>query len=220
VFSRFFVIDPREHACMLGVHFKPGGAFRFLRRVPALELANSHLDLSTLWGGKASLLRERLASAATVQQRFHLLEAALVEELGAAACGHRAIPPAIETLGSTRTPITALAARANLTHRRLIELFSSEVGAAPKLFQRVQRFQRALRLARSSTGRAALAGAAGPASGWAQMAQHAGYCDQSHWIRDCVAFSGLTPAQCSSQWTEQVKEYHLPLPSRGGDVEG
>jgi AraC-like DNA-binding protein len=211
VFSRFFVVDTREHACMLGVHFKPGGAFPFLRRLPAQALANSHLDLSVLWGGKAPRLRERLAAAGTVQQRFQLLEAALLEELGSALPGHRAIPPVLHALVSTATPVTALAARAHLTHRRLIELFGREVGAPPKLFQRLQRFQRAVALTRSSAEVARLAGAVGAGSGWTHLAQLAGYCDQSHWIRDCLAFSGLTPSQYTSQWTEQVKDHHVPL---------
>jgi AraC-like DNA-binding protein len=217
VFRRFFVIDTREHACMLGVHFKPGGAFPFLRRVPPLELANSHLDLSMLWGHDAPRLRERLASAASIQQRFQLLEAALLRELASGAPGHRAIPRAIEALESSM-PITALAARSNLSHRRLIELFMREVGAPPKLFQRLQRFQRALALARSSAEGARRAGAVGAASSQAHLAQHAGYYDQSHWIRDCLAFAGLTPAQYSKQWTSQVKEHHVPL-ARDRDVE-
>jgi len=211
VFSRFFVIDTREHACMLGVHFKPGGAFPFLRRLPAVELANSHLDLSALWGDQALRLRERLASAPSIQQRFVLLDAALRAELRSATPGHRAIAPAIQTLGSSSLPMAVLAERSHLSQRRWIQLFSHEVGTTPKLFQRLHRFQRALALARGKAqgARSESALAAGPS--WAQVAQHAGYCDQSHWIRDCVSFSGLTPAQYSSQWTGQVKEDHLPL---------
>jgi AraC-like DNA-binding protein len=224
VFSRFFVIDTREHACMLGVHFKPGGAFPFLRGLPAHELADSHLDLATLWGSRAPLLRERLASASSIRQRFQLLEGALLDELRSVGPGHRAIPPAIHALDSNATPITALAAQANLSHRRLIELFNLEVGATPKLFQRLRRFQRALELGRSTEG-TRLVGAVGARSAWAHIAQYAGYYDQSHWIRDCVAFSGLTPAQYSSQWTGEVKEYHVPLvraaePERWAEVEG
>lgn len=206
VFSRCFVIDTRQHASMMGVHFKPGGAFPFLRRVPALELANSHRELSALWGSKAPRLRERLRSAASVPQRFALLEVALLEELALAAPGHRVIPPAVRALASPGVPITELAAQANLSHRRLIELFSQEVGSTPKLFQRLRRLQRGLALARGSRQ---LRGSSG-----AQLAQLAGYCDQSHWIRDCVAFTGLTPAQYASQWTERVKGDHLPLGGR------
>lgn len=211
VFSRFFVIDTREHACMVGVHFKPGGAFRFLRSLPAIELADRHTDLSALWGSKAPRLREALASAATLPQRFHLLEEALMGELGSAPAGHRAVPLAVEVLASGSTPVGALAACANLSHRRLIELFTLEVGATPKLFQRLRRFQRALELPRGCTESAPLteAGVAGPS--WAHVAQLAGYCDQSHWIRDCLSFSGLTPAQYANQSTVRVKEHHVAL---------
>jgi AraC-like DNA-binding protein len=226
VFGRFFVADTREHACTVGVHFKPGGAYPFLRRVPALELASSHVDLCALWGMKAPQLRERLAAASTVQQRFELLEAALREELASAGRGHRAIPPAIQALSSTTTSVTALAERANLTHRRLIELFGLEVGTTPKLFQRLQRFQHALALARRDEVSASPLGAARAGSALAQMSQMsqlAGYYDQSHWIRECVSFSGLTPTQYSRQWTAQVKDYHVPLvggvePSPGIDA--
>jgi len=205
VFSRFFVIDTREHACMVGVHFKPGGAWPFLRRLPLLELADAHVDLATLWGSKAARLRERLALTPTSRERFQLLEAALLEELGSGAAAHRAVSPAIRALGSSRTSIADVAAKANLSHRRFIELFSLEVGTTPKVFQRLQRFQRALTLARES------AGAAGACSGGAQVAQLAGYFDQSHWIRDCSSLSGMTPSEYSKQWTTQVKEGHVPL---------
>src|SRR5687768_6982750 len=32
-YSRYFVIDPLQHASILGVHFKPGGAFPFLGEI-------------------------------------------------------------------------------------------------------------------------------------------------------------------------------------------
>jgi hypothetical protein len=40
-YDRFFVIDTAEEASMLGVHFKPGGAFPFFG-LPVSELANTH----------------------------------------------------------------------------------------------------------------------------------------------------------------------------------
>jgi hypothetical protein len=43
----------------MGVHFKPGGAFPFLG-IPAGELADTHVDLETLWVRSAVELRERL----------------------------------------------------------------------------------------------------------------------------------------------------------------
>jgi hypothetical protein len=51
-----FVIDPRELVSVMGVRFRPGGAFPFLG-APASELANAHVDLEALWGTSAVELR-------------------------------------------------------------------------------------------------------------------------------------------------------------------
>jgi hypothetical protein len=44
-----FVPAAREELCVIGVHFKPGGAFPFLG-LPASDLADTHVDLDILWG--------------------------------------------------------------------------------------------------------------------------------------------------------------------------
>jgi transcriptional regulator GlxA family with amidase domain len=72
-----------------------------------------------------------------------------------------------------------VAARLQLSRRRLVELFKAEVGMTPKLFARVRRFERARALARRA-GRA----------DWGAIALASGYSDQPHLIRDFLAFSG------------------------------
>src|SRR5262245_24840813 len=47
--------EPTEEAFIIGVHFKPGGAFPFLG-LPAGDLADTHVDLDTLWGPSAGRL--------------------------------------------------------------------------------------------------------------------------------------------------------------------
>ena len=64
------MIDPMPHSSIMGVHFKPGGAFPFLG-APADELADMHLDLETLWGRTAAELRERLALPPRLASGFH-----------------------------------------------------------------------------------------------------------------------------------------------------
>src|SRR5262245_7612311 len=56
-------IDPMPRASVMGIHFRPGGAFPFLGGAVA-DLANSHVPLEALWGRPAIELRERLCSAA------------------------------------------------------------------------------------------------------------------------------------------------------------
>src|SRR5687768_187818 len=58
-YGKGFLSDSEEEAFILGIHFRPGGAFPFLG-LPADELADSHVDLETLWGYSAKLLREQL----------------------------------------------------------------------------------------------------------------------------------------------------------------
>ncbi|MGH7451980.1 MAG: DUF6597 domain-containing transcriptional factor, partial [bacterium] len=75
--SEFFVIDSARDESILGVHFKPGGAFPFLK-LPAGELHNAHVSLETLWGAKADELRERLLEAKKPEAKFRILEQALL----------------------------------------------------------------------------------------------------------------------------------------------
>jgi AraC-like DNA-binding protein len=93
-----------------------------------------------------------------------------------------------------------------LSQRRFIEVFKTEVGLTPKLLHRVQRFQRVLALARRAT-----------APDWSRLALDCGYFDQSHLIRDFVAFSGFSPAeflrhqQVLQRRGIHLKRNHLPL---------
>src|SRR5262245_28933682 len=52
-YGEFLVIDPMQHASMIGVHFRPGGAAPFLGTA-AGDLTDAHADLETLWGGPPS----------------------------------------------------------------------------------------------------------------------------------------------------------------------
>src|SRR4051812_39964482 len=52
-YPRFFVIDTREHASLVGVHFRVGKA-RSVLGVPPGEIADRHVDLATLWSRAAS----------------------------------------------------------------------------------------------------------------------------------------------------------------------
>src|SRR5258708_38845266 len=78
--SRFFVLDTSRPSSIIGVHFKPGGAFPFLD-LPVDELRNRHVPLEALWGGRAPELRERLLAAELPEARLLLLERMLLSLL-------------------------------------------------------------------------------------------------------------------------------------------
>lgn len=190
-YARPLFVDTREH--VIGVHFKPGGAFRFLG-VPSSELTNSHVDLEALWGRFSRDLREQLCAAANPTERFHLLEMALLARLKTLE-QDRAVRAALEVLrrdgGEART--RDLAAQLGLSQRHFIKIFSTQVGLTPKVFGRMQRFQCAVDLTRSSS-----------APDWSDAAVACGYFDQSHLIRDFQTFSGLGPTEFHRQRSERL----------------
>lgn len=202
-----FVSDAVEETAILGVHFKPGGAFAILGKAVA-ELANTHVDLRTIWGPAGTALRERLCALNDPTERFCLLERVLLERLEKSPSRHGAVRVGLDMLTRThgRARVRDISRAADLSQRRFIELFAAEVGLTPKLFGRVLRFQRALASSRSVTK-----------VDWAQLGVECGYFDQSHLIHEFVEFSGLTPADI---WHRQnllgragvhVKRHHLPL---------
>ena len=178
-----FVPAAREELCVIGVHFKPGGAFPFLG-LPASDLADTHVDLDILWGSLAVRLRERLCEARTSAERFHLVEEALLDRLSRGFEHHYAIPAALEMFTNNHGgPVVREAAKhLALSQRRFIQVFKTEVGMTPKLFSRIQRFQKTRLLIHR-----------GPSPDWASLAIDLGYFDQSHLINEFREFSGLSP---------------------------
>jgi AraC-like DNA-binding protein len=186
--SEFFVIDSAKDESVLGVHFKPGGAFPFLN-LPAGELHNAHVSLETLWGAPAFELRERLLEAKTPEAKFRILERTLLARASRCLTRHPyghcpAVAFALKEF--ERSPhlrkISDVTDQIGLSQRRFIQVFRDEVGLTPKLFCRIQRFQEVLR----RIGK-------GQQFEWVDVALDCGYYDQAHFINDFQAFSGLNP---------------------------
>jgi AraC-like DNA-binding protein len=206
-YSGSFMSDAVEEQTILGVHFKPGGAVAVLG-CPAAEFQDAHVDLSALWGAAATTLRERLCATKEPDERFQLLEQILVKRLASYRGGHDAVQTALDifrrTHGRARTQDIARAA--DLSQRRLISLFAIEVGLTPKLFGRIRRFQHAMHRSQAET-----------TVDWAQLADECGYFDQSHLIRDFLAFTGVSPGDYRRRHDRldrggaHVKRNHLPL---------
>lgn len=200
-YQRFFVIDARDHASIIGVHFRPGGAWAFLG-VPPGELTDRHLDLAMLWGRPAIELREQLCAAATTAERFARLERALHSCMVDWRPGHPAVPFAMAQLALPGVTVGDVAADVQLSRRRFIQVFRAEVGMTPKRFSRVLRFQRASGLARRSD-----------TPDWGRLAHACGYFDQSHLIHDVSEFTGTSPSRLAAAGGE-VKEQHLAVPEK------
>jgi AraC-like DNA-binding protein len=197
--SQFFAIDTAADFNVAGVHFKPGGAYPFLK-LPGGEMHNQHVGLSDLWGAQAGEVREQLLASKTPRSKARVLEEALLAQLAGPPERHPAVAFALnEFHGAPETQkVAEVRYRIGLSARRFIELFRKEVGLAPKLFCRVRRFQKVLR--QISVGRAV---------DWAEIALTCGYFDQAHFIHDFRAFSGINPSTYLADHTSHRN--HVPI---------
>lgn len=196
-YQRPFLIDTRDHASIIGIHFNPGAASSFLG-LPASELEDLHVDLHSLWGADARRLREQLCEAEALSERFQILEQTLLRRPFRDREPHPAVPESLDLIQRTNQPVGRIARQLGLSHRRFIQLFTRYVGMTPKLFSRVWRFQKAWKDVRS-----------GERVEWSDLAARSGYFDQSHLIRDFTAFSGMTPTDLLRHRMDIVKENHV-----------
>jgi AraC-like DNA-binding protein len=206
-YDSYFVTDRAEEFSVMGVHFRPGGAFPFLG-LSAYELTGIHLNLACIWGSLAGEVRERLASTQSPRQRFQFLENTLQSRLQRPSEHHPAVSLALDGLRAdhSRAVVRKLAREAGLSDRRFIDVFRYEVGLNPKLFNRIERFQSVLAKVQRV-----------PEPEWDQLALEYGYFDQSHLIRDFLEFSGFSPADYLRRLKDlqgrgvHVKSNHLPV---------
>jgi AraC-like DNA-binding protein len=195
-YSRFAVLDTSQPALVLGAHFRPGGAYPFLR-MPAGELHNLDVALEDLWGAAAArLLRERLCAAPSPEAKFAILEQAMIAQATTLE-RNGAVAWAVGEL--KRSTVARVTSAIGMSGRGFIEAFRRETGYTPKVYARIQRFQRLLRRVHRTAAEV----------DWSDAALACGYYDQSHLIRDFRAFSGLSPSDYLARRTEHLN--HVPM---------
>lgn len=183
---------------VIGVHFRAGGAFPFLR-IPAEEFHNARIPLDIIYGAGARELRERLIAAASPPRKFAILEEFLLRRMLPARALHGAVLHGLRWLEGNGSPgVTEVVRETGLSERRFSRVFSEQVGMTPKLFQRVRRFQRTIATLPRRTE-----------IDWASAALDAGYYDQAHFIHDFRAFSSVTLGAFVAARIGQPN--HLPL---------
>ena len=211
----FTILDPRtdavrrrlRHSFVAGLHERPTaigstgsvdclqvdltpiGAWRILG-IDMSEIAGAVVDLRTLLGAAADELERRLVDLDDWMERFLLVEDFLLRRIAASSSEHPLSAAAFGAITRSNGDIRvgSLAADFGCSRKHLTTLFKREIGLAPKAFARVVRFERAL--ARYRTGEIV---------SLSELAAACGYADQSHFNRDCRAFTGQAPSSLLAQ---------------------
>ncbi|OMC23860.1 AraC family transcriptional regulator [Mycobacterium colombiense] len=197
-----YVIRVAPARTIMTIHFRPAGALAFLG-CPLGDLENAVIGLDDLWGSSAELLRERLSTAGSAQQRVALMEHFLV---GWMRRDHLWPQPRVGSVlrCAELNPSMRVAkaqALSGLSAKRFNAAFRSEVGLMPKAYLRVRRLQAVLRALDT------------PAPG-AAIAADLGYFDQAHLVREFRAFTGITPTQYARRRSSMPG--HVELAARPG----
>jgi AraC-like DNA-binding protein len=166
---------------LLGIRFRPGEAFRFLR-FPAVESVDLHLDLEVVWGSLARALAEELEAAEGRNAHLSALDRALLRRCESPAPADLRVRRAVDALRRGQPSVAALASDVGLSSRHLLRLFDERVGVGPRALARIFRLQRGVALH-----------SIGPTEPWARIALEAGYADQAHLIREFQALVGVPP---------------------------
>jgi AraC-like DNA-binding protein len=184
VMSAALMTRPAINAEMLGVRFRPGEGFAFLKE-PARELRDQTVDLSALWDRSVESWVEEVSELGTAE-RLGRLEQMLLGRLSAAFPPDPRVRRAIERFerqeGQVR--VAVIARELGLSERQLERRFQERVGLGPKAFARVARFQALSRALQQD-----------PRAAWADRAAGFGYVDQAHLVHDVRAFAGVTPRE-------------------------
>lgn len=177
----------RDHAVVI-VSFTALGAAAWLRQ-PLDEFTNATTDLDAVLGRPAGLgsLHEQLAEAASHAERIRLVEDLLLAHAGEAR-SDPLVASAVAWIERTRVSLRVqeLARRIGLSQSALERRFRRLVGASPRRFASLVRLRNVLRLREAGAD-------------WTTIAHAAGYCDQSHFIKDFKRFTGQAPGSFFAQ---------------------
>lgn len=188
------VIGPRREpvverlppgSTVVGVRFSPGVPADVVGAA-APELVGVRVELDRLWGRSAVAAAERIANAATPGDAARVLEQEIVARC---AAGPEPDPLAAELVRRLQPWLRGRVGEASsdlfISPRQLRRRCIAAFGFGPKALHRMLRFQGFLALTqgfrREEVG-----------LGW--LAAAAGYFDQAHLTRECLALTGLTPA--------------------------
>jgi AraC-like DNA-binding protein len=161
------------------------GALPAVTPAPASSLVNRRIPLRELWGGDATAqLHDDLRRATTPERRVTSLQEALQLRCAAAAVD-RAVTGLIERLAAGASSLHQAAADLGLSERQLRRRYVQALGYPPSELARLLRLHRFL---------IALTSQDLPQRGLARLAADAGYADQSHLTRDCLALTGSRPS--------------------------
>ena len=178
-----FSRELKGNGCVIGVKFRPGAFYPFLRK-PVATIADTSFDAQQLFNDiptTALAISNCRDERGMIDRASLFLQAHLPDHDPAVenAC------EAVEIIATDRsvTRVGDLIARCGVQDRTLQRLFHRYVGASPSwVIKRYRIYDALTQLDRASPGK------------WTELAQNLGYYDQAHFINDFKRLVGRSPS--------------------------
>lgn len=167
-------------------------ALKTLLGIDASALTNGWAELSEF---SAEDLNKQLMEAGDAQERVALLTNFLLAKFKQAKTRDRLVEESLRLIHKNIASIDVkcLLEHLAISERQFERRFSQTVGISPQAYIRVKRFNEAIRLIKT-----------GQYERLTDVAYTLNFHDQSHFIRDIKAFSGITPKSIS----QKVENFH------------
>jgi AraC-like DNA-binding protein len=168
----------------IGVYFYPD-ALKSIFGIDASLLTDKDTDLASVISRTDGDIEEQLLNASSEAKQIEILSDLFIRKMVSNKTPRAAnLQFGLEYIASNKGGLSLKEVQSQLcvTERTLERMFRESIGISPKLFLRITRFQCALNLIRT-----------GSFSSFSEVAHNSDYADQSHFIRDFKAFSGIVP---------------------------
>ncbi len=181
-----FINQKKGPSTMTQVILKPH-ALKTLLGINASALTNGLVELHEFSTGD---LNVQLIEANNEQERITILTNFLLAKLKHETTRDRLVEESLRVIHKNIGSITVqyLLEYLHISERQFERRFSQTVGIAPQLYIRMKRFNEAIQLITT-----------GQFQRLTEVAHTLNYYDQSHFIRDIRAFSGITPKSLSQK---------------------
>jgi AraC-like DNA-binding protein len=199
------LLKPSGEIGVVSVRFKSAGAARFFN-IGYDSYVNQVFDFYTVESDVANVIHAKVSAATSVDSRIKVLEDMLTERLSVDSGEDVFVRQACNYLVQSegQYTITDLAKLIGFSERQLERKFKHQVGLSPKRLARILRFQKFLQIAQT-TKTLTLTDAA----------LACGYYDQSHFIKDFTAFSGVSPLNYLTAPHAMSDYFTTPSPLKG-----
>ncbi|HEY3024968.1 MAG TPA: AraC family transcriptional regulator [Pyrinomonadaceae bacterium] len=180
----YILIEALRESDLIGIRFRPGGAYPFLR-FPVSEITNRVIESDLILGTLICELRERLLETKELDQRIRMIEDFLLKQIDP-EISDPLIAYALQEIqrNDEQRSIRELSREVGLSNKQLISRFRKVAGISPKLLSRIFRFQSVISCVKNQRHVC-----------WTEVAQQCNYYDQAHMIREFHLFSDSNPSQ-------------------------